>query len=130
MNYLLDTHVLLHYGAKSPKLSQKHEEIILAASAQEPLYLSDISLWEIATLHSLNRINIPDLATWLEQVCSPPLINRVRISPAIAAEVAKLPDGFHHDPGDRIIVATAISLGLTLLTQDERIISTNVVKTL
>ena len=130
MNYLLDTHVLLHYAAQSPKLTPEHEEIILKASADTPLYLADISLWEIATLQSLKRINIPSLESWLLQVSSPPLIERVRITPAIAAEVAALPDSFHRDPGDRLIVATAKVLGATLLTQDQKIIDAGIVPTI
>lgn len=43
------------------------------------------------------------------------------ISPAVAAEVARLPDSFHRDPADRIIVATAMVLGAALLTNDRRI---------
>ena len=130
MRYLLDTHVLLHYAGQSPHLKPEHDAIIKAATAQTPLYLSDISLWEIATLQSLGRIRIPDLKDWLEQVTSPPLVERVRITPAVAAEVAALPDSFHRDPGDRVIVASARVLGATLLTQDDKIIGAGIVKTL
>lgn len=52
---------------------------------------------------------------------APPLVNRVGISPAVAAEVARLPDSFRRDPADRIIVATAMVLGAVLLTNDRRI---------
>lgn len=36
----------------------------------------------------------------------------------------RLPD-FHGDPADRIIVATAITLGIPLITADEKIIRWN-----
>ena len=130
MKYLLDTHVLLHYSGQSPKLDKQHEQIIMAATADNPLYLSDISLWEIATLCSLKRISIPNLDVWLEQVTSAPLITRVRISTKIAAEVANLPDSFHCDPADRLIVATAKILNATIVTQDEKIINAQLVKTI
>ena len=52
------------------------------------------------------------------------------ISPAIAAELATLPDSFHRDPADRILVATARVLGATLLTQDRRIVDAALVNTL
>ncbi|HYC22882.1 MAG TPA: PIN domain-containing protein [Candidatus Bathyarchaeia archaeon] len=61
---------------------------------------------------------------------APPLVQRVPITPAIAAEVARLPSTFHRDPADRVIVATAIVLGLTLLTEDSRILKARIVPTL
>ena len=81
-------------------------------------------------LHSLGRIQllIP-LREWLDKAAAPPLVQRYGISPAIAAEVAALPASFHRDPADRILVATARVLGVTLLTQDRRIIDTALVDT-
>ena len=58
---LLDTHVLLHWISGSTLLSKKHGEVIQAANAVDPLWVSDITLWEIATLESLGRIEL-DLA--------------------------------------------------------------------
>jgi len=67
------------------------------------------------------------LREWLEQACAAPLVRRVGISPAIAAEVAVLPQTFHRDPADRIVVATARVLGATLLTSDRRMIESEIV---
>jgi PIN domain nuclease of toxin-antitoxin system len=50
--------------------------------------------------------------------------------PAVAAEVAALPDSFHRDPADRIIVATARVLGAALVTRDRRIVEAGLVPTL
>jgi PIN domain nuclease of toxin-antitoxin system len=93
--------------------------------------VSDISLWEIATLASLGRIEVSiPIREWLENACAEPLVHRCGISPAIAAEVAALPDSFHRDPADRILVATARVLGATLLTQDRRIVEAGLATTL
>jgi len=70
------------------------------------------------------------LREWLEKAVAPPLVRRHGISPAIAAEVAALPDSFHRDPADRILVATARILGATLLTQDRHITESGLVETL
>ncbi|WP_244447887.1 PIN domain-containing protein [Neorhizobium vignae] len=43
------------------------------------------------------------------------------LEPAIAVESVRLPGGFHNDPADRIIAATARHLGVPLLTADEAI---------
>ena len=92
--------------------------------------ISDISLWEIATLVSLGRLALDrPLREWLEQAAAPPLVRRVDISPAVAAAVADLPDTFHRDPADRIIVATARVMGAVLLTNDSRIREAGIVQT-
>jgi len=94
------------------------------------LLVSDISLWEIATLHALGRIRLAlPLRDWLERAVAPPLVQLCGISPAVASEVAALPATFHRDPADRIIVATARVMGATLLTSDRRITRSKVVPT-
>ena len=130
MKALLDTHVLLHWLAGHPRLTKGQRSVIEAAGADNPLWLSEISLWEIATLHELGRITLDrPLREWLESATAPPLVQRVGISPAIAAEVAALPGEIHRDPADRIIIATARVMGCSLLTSDRRIISSGVVAT-
>jgi PIN domain nuclease of toxin-antitoxin system len=57
-------------------------------------------------------------------------VQRLGISPAVAAAVAALPASFHRDPADRIIVASAQVLGATLLTRDQRILAAALVPTL
>ena len=131
MTALLDTHVLLWWLTGDARLSPAQREVVAAASAESPLLVSDISLWEIATLHSLGRIRLSvPLRDWLERAVAPPLVRRHGISPAIAAELAALPDSFHRDPADRILVATAHVLGATLLTQDRRILDAALADTL
>lgn len=131
MKVLLDTHVLLWWLATTPRLFQAQRDVIEAATADDPLWVSDITLWEIATLSSLRRLELHlPLQEWLEKATAPPLVQRASITPAIAAEVAGLPDSFHRDPADRIIVASARVLGATLLTQDHRIIDSGLVPTI
>lgn len=131
MRALLDTHVLIWWLDDRDRLSHAQMEILSKASAESPLVVSDISLWEVAMLHGLGRIHLTiPLREWLEKAVSPPLVRRQDISPAIASELALLPDSFHRDPADRILVATARVLGLTLLTRDRRIVSATLVETL
>ena len=131
MTALLDTHVLIWWLTDSTRLSRAQREITASASAASPLLVSDISLWEIAMLHSLGRIRLSlPLREWLEAAVAPPLVQRHSISPAIAAELASLPESFHRDPADRILVATARVLGATLLTRDRRIVDAALATTL
>lgn len=131
MNALLDTHILLWWHGDRSRLSQDQQDVIAASDADSPLLVSDISLWEVAMLHSLGRIRLKiPLREWLEKAVAPPLVRRHGISPAVAAELASLPESFHRDPTDRILVATARVLGATLLTQNHRIVEANLVNTL
>lgn len=130
MRALLDTHVLLWWIENRGRLSPRHREIIESASPEAPLRVSDITLWEIAMLESLGRIRLAiPLREWLEASVAAPLVRRQAITPAIAAEVARLPDSFHRDPADRILVATARILGAALLTHDKRILRAGLVET-
>ena len=131
MRALLDTHILIWWLNHSAGLSPAQQEILAAADSDSPLLVSDISLWEAATLYSLGRLEFTlPLRDWLDKAVAPPLIRRQGISPAVAAELAALPDSFHRDPADRILVATARVLGATLLTQDRRIVDSGLVTTL
>ena len=129
MKVLLDTHVLI-WWVNGEGLTRRQARAIESREPSEPLLVSNITLWEIATLHELGRLEL-DLAIrdWLERATAPPLVRRVGISPAIAAEVAVLPDDFRRDPADRIIVATGRVLGATLLTADDQIIRSELLPT-
>jgi PIN domain nuclease of toxin-antitoxin system len=131
MKPVIDTHILLWWFEKEKKLSKAQRRVLGKASPQSPIFVSDITLWEIATLVDLGRVRLAiPLRQWLDQATASPIVERVSVSPAIAAETTSLPSHFHRDPADRIIVATARILGATLLTSDERIIAANVVPTL
>lgn len=131
MKALLDTHILLWWLGGDSRLSPEQQEAIRAAGPDDPLWISDITLWEIANLSSLGRIRLHlPLRDWLERAAAPPLVRLQPITPAVAAEVAALPSSFHRDPADRIIVASARVLGATLLTNDGRIRETGLVPTL
>lgn len=131
MTALLDTHVLIWWLNDRMQLSPRQREVVEAATPDGPVFVSDISLWEVAMLASLGRIRLAlPLREWLDKAIAPPLVRRQGISPAVATEVAALPDSFHRDPADRILVATARVLGATLLTNDRRIVDASLTPTL
>jgi len=59
---------------------------------------------------------------WVAQAAHPDVIKVEPISSAIAIDAYQLPGEFHKDPADRLIVAAARCLNLTILTSDERIL--------
>lgn len=131
LRYLLDTHILIWWLESSNQLNAAQKKALSRASQDSPLLVSDITLWEIATLVELGRIRLAiGLREWLEQAVAPPLVHRCSISPQVAAEVAQLPSNFHRDPADRVIVSTARLERATLMTADRRIIESQLVKTI
>lgn len=121
MSYLLDTHVLLWWIAGESRL-RAAERRVLARAATEPVLVSDVTLWEIAMLVERGRLSLGrPLREWLEEATAEPHVRLVRITPAIAAEVAALPTTLHRDPADRILIATARVHGATMLTHDRAI---------
>ena len=62
-----------------------------------------------------------DARTGIRDALSIPNLRVLSVTDAIAIEAGLLGRGFHGDPADRIIVATAIELRVPLATRDERI---------
>jgi PIN domain nuclease of toxin-antitoxin system len=93
------------------------------------LAISAISLWEIATLVSRGRIrSYGTVESSLDRLIEGVTI--VPITPEIAALATQFPDDYPHDPADRLIGATARAEGLALVTRDERIRSSPLLKTI
>lgn len=128
MTFLLDTHILLWWLEGGGRLSAGQRRALDRVSPASPVLLSEISLWEVAVLHELGRIRLSrPLEEWLRLASAPPLVQTCRIDAAVAAETTALPPGFHRDPADRIIVATARLRGATLVTSDGRIAASGAV---
>jgi len=131
VRYLLDTHVLLWWLGEPERLLPQQRSMLDDVAPESPVLVSDITLWEIAMLASRRRIHLRmPLREWLESAVAPPLVQRSGITPAIASEVAALPESFPRDPADRILAATARVLNATLVTRDERIRDSKVVEVL
>jgi PIN domain nuclease of toxin-antitoxin system len=121
---LLDTHVWLWLVAGSLELSTDTRLSINRAAAAGILRIAAISLWEIALLASRGRIVLgKSISLWLMEALAEPVPAIEPLSPQIAVESYALPDVFHPDPADRMIVATARVTGATLLTRDRPILA-------
>ncbi len=114
---LLDTHVVHWWSAEPDRLSRSARRLLRAA---DELLIAGISWYELAWLAERQRIalDIP-IRSWLEDLGVN--LRTVGITPAIAHSAAGLPSSFPRDPTDRIIYATAIELGVKLVTKDRSI---------
>ena len=119
---MLDTHAWVWWISGDPRLAVREREVLDNLSPSERPVLADISLWEVATLVERGRLELDmDLERWLAIASAPATVELARVTPAVAAEVARLPERFHRDPADRLIVATARVRKLSVLTRDRKI---------
>ena len=127
---LVDTHVLLWLAFHPDRLSKKAREVIdEARKNKEGMAICDITLLELATLASRGRLNLNiSLESFLAEVEARFVV--LPIKSGACARIAELPATYPKDPADRIIGATALVEGLTLLTEDREIRRSNVVRTI
>ncbi len=84
--------------------------------------MSAISAWEIAILVDKGRLTLAmDVEEWLNNVASLPGLQFLAVDRYTAAQSVRLPEPFHRNPADRIIVSTAQVTGFPLVTGDQNI---------
>lgn len=116
MKLLLDTHVLIWAAGLPDRLSAEARALI--ADADNELFFSAASLWEIAIKSGLGREDFAVDARLLRRG----LIDNGYSELPLASEHAVAIDGLppiHKDPFDRLLIAQAMVEGVTLLTADE-----------
>lgn len=127
---VLDTHVLIWWVDDPSQLSGPALAAIEKAMLTRSVYVSCISSWEIALLVERGRLKLAlDVRDWLSRCEAIPFISFIPVNTAIAVESVRLPDFPHADPADRIVTATALSLGAQLVTKDEKIRAYKNIKT-
>jgi PIN domain nuclease of toxin-antitoxin system len=125
LKLLLDTHIWLWLFDSPGRLGSQTFELL--SSEENELWLSPISMWEALTLQSKGRIRFSeDVALWVKHATAG--VKEAVLTIEIAAAARDLP--LHQDPSDRMIAATALVLGLTLVTADERLLQLKNIKTL
>ena len=125
---VLDTHAVLWYLLDAKTLSPTAGSLIDEAATQgDPLYLSSISLVEVIYLVEKRRLPADTLERLLAEVNREHSTFRViPLDSSIAETVNRIPRDIVPDMPDRIIAATALHLGLPLVTRDQRIQSAKI----
>lgn len=128
MKVLLDTHVWIWWLLGSERLSPRERRFLDQLAAAGGAHLSAMSLWEAQMLHSKGRLSLDrPFAAWLRQATAPGVVVVLSLDVDVVVALDHLPQSFHGDPADRLIVATALIHGLPLATQDSAIQASGVI---
>ena len=118
MKVLLDTHIAVWVILDSPRLTERARDLISAPGTD--VYVSAVSLWEIAIKHGLNRtgpnampISARQAHAWFEASN----FRSLPVTDAHAVAVEALPP-HHSDPFDRLLIAQARTEPMRLLSHD------------
>jgi len=128
---LLDTHALVMLALKPEGLSKAAARAIARAEAGGGIAIASITLWEIAQLIDSGRVLVHgSTEAFLKLILHRPRLFVLDLSPEIAALAFQFPPDFPNDPADRIIAATTRVHGLKLVTKDQRLQDSALLKTI
>jgi len=128
---LLDTHVLVWLVAQPERLSRRAASAIRRARASDGLAIADITLWELAFLFTRGVLRTHGtIEGTLQSFVGRSGVVVRPITAEIAALATQFPDDYPKDSVDRLIGATARAASLALVTRDESIRSSLLLKTI
>lgn len=114
---LLDTCTLLWLTTDQSRLSDKAVEAIRGSG--EFVEVSAISAWEIAWKEAKGHLKLGmDARSWFQAALEVQQVRETSITSKIALTAADLPR-IHNDPADRFIIATALEIGIPIITPDQ-----------
>src|ERR1051325_10175242 len=113
---LLDSCVLIWLAADQSQISA-----LAKAELEKRVFISAISAFEIGQKAAAGKLKLPSpIDIWFPAIIKQHMLEETPPSSAAAARATRLPS-IHADPFDRLIIATAMELNLTILTPDTRI---------
>ena len=117
-SYLLDTHTAIWFFNGDDALSETAKRTILDLSNQK--YISIVSVWELAIKIGLGKLDFSGKSAGFVRLAQ---TNGFTIYPIKTDHLSTLEflPFIHRDPFDRLLVATAIAEGMTLITTDGNI---------
>ena len=122
MPSVLDTHAWIWWVTKDRRLSRRARTAIERSSARGELHVSILSVWEMAKKVEKGQLALDrPLDEWLDAALAVEGLQLADLTRPIAVDSCRLPQPFHGDPADQIIVATARAMSATLITRDARL---------
>lgn len=120
---LLDTHIWLWWLLGEGPLTVDERKKLDILAEESEIAISWVSIWETEMLERKGRIKLlPDLATWIHQATDTSFCTVLPADIELVLAQRELPEYFHADPADRLIVTTAMLAEIQLATYDSRII--------
>jgi PIN domain nuclease of toxin-antitoxin system len=122
---LLDTHIAVWLEIGDVRLRPGTLQLIENCwRAGGKIYFSAVSAWEIAQLVNGARLNLDVAAdVWVRRFLERPGFEGVALTASAASRSYRLVEFLRRDPGDRMLMATAIELGCRMVTYDEAMIA-------
>ena len=118
---LLDTHVWI-WSQEQPDEMGVETQRLLLDDANE-IWVSSVSTLEIARMVAIGRLILAkELRHWIDDGLRSLVARSLPVDNDIAMESYLIPEPFHKDPADRLLVATTRIVGCTLLTADRLIL--------
>lgn len=125
---VVDTHAWLWWVSEPGRLGKGARRSLEAAKR---IGVPAICCLEVATLVNRGRITLDRPALeWMRDALGSRGVDLLPLTPAVAVKAADLPANFPGDPADRIITATAILESAVLVTKDDRIRESTLVRTM
>ena len=124
-----DTHALVWYLTRPNRLSEEARDALdEAAESGQPIYLSVISLIEVIYLVERGRLSAAFLERLQDELIRPnSTLEIVALDFAVANTVRRIPGEIVREMPDRLMAATALHLGVPLVTRDHSLQSTSLV---
>jgi PIN domain nuclease of toxin-antitoxin system len=131
MRTLLDTHTWLWWATEDRRLSKRAQSAIARSQRAGDVWVSLISIWELAKKIEKNQLVLDrPLDQWLDAATMMTGLHLAELTRPILVESCQLPQPFHGDPADQIIVATARHENAVLITRDGSMRSYSYVRSL
>lgn len=128
---VLDTHAWIWFISNPNLLSKRARKAADTGVREKNILISSISAWEVVLLVAKKRLKLTlNAADWITKSENLPFIQFVPVTNAIAVKSINLPQPLHADPADRIIIATALSVGAPLVTKDQKLLNYAPIKTI
>ncbi|MGV6849401.1 MAG: type II toxin-antitoxin system VapC family toxin [Marinibacterium sp.] len=122
-NLLLDTCAVIWTGNGDPLSAAATDSLNDSHRSGQQAYVSPFSAWELGLLVARARLRLTrPVADWFDDYLKAGKMALADLTPRILAQSSFLPGDPPADPADRIIIATARALDLTILTRDRLIL--------
>jgi PIN domain nuclease of toxin-antitoxin system len=122
MPTVLDTHAWVWWVTSDKRLSRAARQVITRAQNRSELWVSLISLWEVAKkVEKAQMILDRPLDEWLDLAAGQEGLHLAELTRPVLVEACRLPRPFPGDPADQIIVATTRERGAVLVSKDNEI---------